>query len=296
MSNTHSAASDAISEGDRLWQAAIGEGSAAMDEAQLMEFVGQTLGDVGAMLGGAMVVIGDKLGLYRAMAGAGPLTSAELADKTGTAERYVREWLSAQAARGYVVYDGDGRFTLPDEHAIPLTDETSPACVIGAFETALGSVYATDTIAERFRTGEGFSWGAQDQHVLGGCERFFRPGYQLSGQPVDPGARWIETEAHARAPGWPTSVAAMARRPCSWPRRYPGVGGHRIRRSQGSVEAARKRAADAGLAERVRFQVATATTFDGHLRPRLLLRLPARHGRSGRRLRPRRSTSRPTAR
>ena len=101
-----------------------------------------------------MVVIGDKLGLYRAMAGAGPLTPAELAGRTGTAERYVREWSSAQAARGYLSYDGAGRFSLPDEHAIPLTDETSPACVIGAFEIAVGSVYATDTIAERFRTGE----------------------------------------------------------------------------------------------------------------------------------------------
>ena len=142
-----------------------------------MDFVGRAVEDVGALLGGAMVVIGDKLGLYRAMAGSGPLTAAEIAEHTGTAERYVREWLSAQAARGYVTYEGDGRFSLPDEHAIPLTDETSPACVIGAFEIAVGSVYATDTIAERFRTGEGFSWGAHHDHVLGGCERFFRPGY-----------------------------------------------------------------------------------------------------------------------
>ena len=148
-----------------------------MDETKMTEFVEQAVGDVGALLGGAMVVIGDKLGLYRAMAGAGPLTPAELAGRTGTAERYVREWLSAQAARGYLSYDGDGRFSLPDEHAIPLTDETSPACVIGAFEIAVGSVYATDTIAERFRTGDGFAWGAHDEHVLGGCERFFRPGY-----------------------------------------------------------------------------------------------------------------------
>ena len=143
----------------------------------MTEFVEKAVGDVGALLGGAMVVIGDKLGLYRAMAGAGPLTPAELAGRTGTAERYVREWSSAQAARGYLTYDGAGRFSLPDEHAIPLTDETSPACVIGAFEIAVGSVYATDTIAERFRTGAGFSWGAHDAHVLGGCERFFRPGY-----------------------------------------------------------------------------------------------------------------------
>ena len=76
-----------------------------------------------------------------------------------------------QAARGYVIYDGDGRFFLPDEHAVPLTDETSPACVIGAFEIALGSVYATDTIAECFRSGAGFAWGAHDGHVLQGCER-----------------------------------------------------------------------------------------------------------------------------
>jgi hypothetical protein len=148
-----------------------------MDETKMMDFVGRAVGDVGALLGGAMVVIGDKLGLYRAMAGAGSLTPAELAARTGTAERYVREWLSAQAARSYVSYDGDGRFSLPDEHAVPLTDETSAACVIGAFEIALGSVYATDTIADRFRTGAGYPWGAHDQHVLRGCERFFRPGY-----------------------------------------------------------------------------------------------------------------------
>src|SRR5256714_14072675 len=121
-----------------------------MNETTMTEFVGRAVGDVGALLGGAMVVIGDKLGLYRSMAGAGSLTPAELAARTGTAERYVREWLSAQAARGYVSYDGigdgDGLFSLPAEHAIPLTDETSPACVIGAFAIALGSVYATDTI------------------------------------------------------------------------------------------------------------------------------------------------------
>src|SRR6476646_7193967 len=152
-----------------------------VDETKMMEFVGRAVGDVGAVLGGAMVVLGDRLGLYRAMAGAGALTPAELAARTGTAERYVREWLSAQAARGYVSYDGrrdgDGQFSLPDEHAVPLTDETSPACVVGAFEIALGSVYATDKIAECFRSGGGFAWGAHDEHVLRGCERFFRPGY-----------------------------------------------------------------------------------------------------------------------
>ena len=132
-----------------------------MNDTKLDEFVGKAVEDVGALLGGAMVVIGDKLGLYRAMASAGPLTPAELAARTGTAERYVREWLSAQAARGYVTYEGQGQFSLPDEHAVPLTDESSPACVIGAFEIALGSVYATDTIAARFRSGGGFAYSAK---------------------------------------------------------------------------------------------------------------------------------------
>src|SRR5437773_9304402 len=116
-----------------------------MDETRMMEFVGQAVADVGALLGGAMVVIGDKLGLYRAMAGTGAVTPAELAARTGTAERYVREWLCAQAARGYVTYDGGGRFSLPDEHAVALTDETTPAGVLGGFETARGSVGAMGT-------------------------------------------------------------------------------------------------------------------------------------------------------
>jgi SAM-dependent methyltransferase len=234
-----------------------------MKEDKLMEFVGQTLSDVGAMLGGAMVVIGDKLGLYRAMAGAGPMTPGELAERTGTAERYVREWLSAQAARGYVVYDGHDRFILPDEHAVPLTDETSPACVIGAFETALGSVYATDTIADRFLTGDGFSWGSQDQHVLGGCERFFRPGYlnhltsawipALEGvqAKLESGARIADVGCGHGA----SSILLAESYPAST---VVGFDAH-----DGSVDAARKRAAEAGLADRVDFEVATAKTFGG---------------------------------
>jgi hypothetical protein len=192
-----------------------------MNETKMMDFVGRAVDDVGALLGGAMVVIGDKLGLYRAMKDAGYLTPAELADRTATAERYVREWLCAQAARGYVTYNGAGRFCLPDEHAIPLTDETSPACVIGAFEIAVGSVYATDTIAERFRSGDGFAWGDHDGHVLGGCERFFRPGYLNNLASV-----WIPAldgvEAKLAAGGRIADVVAATEPPrsCS-PRRTP---------------------------------------------------------------------------
>lgn len=234
-----------------------------LDEGKLMEFVGQAVGDVGAMLGGAMVVLGDKLDLYRAMKGAGPITAAELATSTGTAERYVREWLCAQAARGYVSYDGAGRFSLPDEHAIPLTDETSPACVIGAFETALGSVYATDTIAERFRTGEGFAWQAHDQHVLAGCERFFRPGYlNFLASTWIPALDGVEAKLAAGARvadvgcGHGASTLLMATA-------YPASVITGFDAHDGSISAARKRATDAGLADRVNFEVATGTTFRG---------------------------------
>src|SRR5947208_5625818 len=234
-----------------------------MDETQMMEFVGQAVADVGALLGGAMVVLGDKLGLYRAMAGTGSVTSAELAARAGTAERYVREWLSAQAARGYVSYDGYGLFSLPDEHAVPLTDETSPACVIGAFEIAVGSVYATDTIAECFRTGEGFSWGAHDTHVLGGCERFFRPGYINNlasawipaldgvGAKLAAGARIADVGC-----GHGASTLLLAET-------YPASTVVGFDAHDGSIDAARKRAADAGLSDRVQFEVASATTFEG---------------------------------
>jgi 2-polyprenyl-3-methyl-5-hydroxy-6-metoxy-1,4-benzoquinol methylase len=228
-----------------------------------MEFVGQAVGDVGAMLGGAMVVIGDKLGLYRAMKGAGSITPAELAQRTSTSERYVREWLSAQAARGYVTYDGDGHFTLPDEHAIPLTDETSPACVIGAFEIALGSVYATDTIAEAFKTGDGFAWGAHDQHVLGGCERFFKPGYlnNLASAWI-PALTGVEAKLQAGGRiadvgcGHGASTLLLAEA-------YPASTVVGFDAHDGSIDSARKRAAEAGLSDRVQFDVATATTFTG---------------------------------
>jgi SAM-dependent methyltransferase len=234
-----------------------------MDNTKMMDFVDRAVGDVGALLGGAMVVIGDKLGLYRAMKGAGSLTPAELAQRTGTAERYVREWLSAQAARGYVSYDGNHRFSLPDEYAEPLTDESSPACVIGAFEIAVGSVYATDTITERFRTGAGFAWGAHDEHVLGGCERFFRPGYlnnlASSWVPALDGvqaklARGGHIADVGCGHGASTILLAEA---------YPAATVIGYDAHQGSIEAARRRAADAGLANRVDFAVASATTFDG---------------------------------
>jgi SAM-dependent methyltransferase len=234
-----------------------------MDETKLMDFVHRAVADVGTLLGGSMAVLGDRLGLYRAMAGAGPLTPGELAERTGTAERYVREWLSASAATGYVDHVGDGRFELSDEHAVVLTDETSPACVIGAFETALAAVHSTDRLTEAFRSGEGVGWGEHHHDLFEGCERFFRPGYQANLV-----STWLPAldgvvarlEAGARAAdvgcGHGASTVLMAEAfPAST---FVGFDAHGP-----SVEAARKRAADAGVGDRTRFEVATALDFAG---------------------------------
>jgi SAM-dependent methyltransferase len=232
-------------------------------EEDLMAFVHRAVGDVGAVLNGAMVVIGDRLGLYRAMAGRGPLTPTELAAATGTDERYVREWLSAQAAAGYVCLEDDGRFRLPDEPAIALTDETSPACVIGAFELALASVQATDRITDAFRTGAGMPWGDHHHDVHEGCERFFRPGYlahlvaewlpALDGtvDALTAGARVADVGC-----GHGASTLEMA---AAFPQStFVGFDGH-----PASIEAARQRAADAGLSDRVTFEVAAAKDVTG---------------------------------
>ena len=152
-----------------------------IDEGKLMEFVFRAVGEVGATLNAALVVMGDKLGLYQALAEAGPLTPDELAERTGTAERYVREWLNAQAAGDFVDYDPEtGRYSLPPEQAMALTDESSPAYLPGFFQIALGSVLDSPRITEAARSGAGFGWHEHGHDVHEGCERFFRPGYNAN--------------------------------------------------------------------------------------------------------------------
>jgi SAM-dependent methyltransferase len=148
-----------------------------IDMAKVEQFVGQAVGELGATLNAALVVIGDRLGLYKAMAGAGALTPAELAEKTQTSERYVREWLNAQAAGGYVTY-ADGRYTLPPEHALALADENSPAFLPGAFQLMTAAVRDEPQITAAFRSGAGVGWHQHSHDLFEGCERFFRPGYQ----------------------------------------------------------------------------------------------------------------------
>src|SRR6516164_9123934 len=148
-----------------------------LDMNKLNAFIGQFVTDLGASVHAGMVVIGEKLGLYKALA-TGPMTSAELAAKTGTDERYDREWLASQAAGGYITYDqGTNKFKLTEEQAFTLAHEDSPAYLPGAFELVLGSLAAVPRIAELFRTGKGMGWHEHDDSVFHGCEKFFRPGY-----------------------------------------------------------------------------------------------------------------------
>src|SRR6202795_2343382 len=149
----------------------------AIDMDKLNAFIGGFVGDLGAAVHTGMVVIGERLGLYKALAAA-PMTSAELAAKTNTDERYVREWLASQAAGGYVTYDEKtNKFGLSEEQAFTLANEDSPAYLPGAFELALGSLSAIPRIAEAFRTGDGMGWHEHVDGVFHGCEKFFRPGY-----------------------------------------------------------------------------------------------------------------------
>jgi SAM-dependent methyltransferase len=149
-----------------------------IDSEKLNQFLGQVVGEMGAAMNAALVLIGDKLGLYRAMAGAGAMTAEELASKTGTDARYVREWLSAQAAGGYVTYNAaDKSFTLPDEQAFALAMPDSPAYLPGAFHIISAVIKDEPKLLEAFRTGDGVGWDEHDAALFEGTERFFRPNY-----------------------------------------------------------------------------------------------------------------------
>src|SRR5919202_1134345 len=149
-----------------------------VDDAKLYKFVEKSLIEWGAALGALLTFTGYRLGLFRAMAGAGPLTPEELARKSGTHPRMIREWLAAQAAGGIVTYNADsGTYTLPEEHAIALTDENSPAYIAGGYQTMAGLFKDEDKILRAFQTGKGLGWGDHHHYLFEGTERFFRPNY-----------------------------------------------------------------------------------------------------------------------
>jgi SAM-dependent methyltransferase len=235
----------------------------ALDMDKLNAFVGQFVGDLGAAVHAGMVVIGEKLGLYKALA-AGAVTSAELAAKTKTDERYVREWLSAQAAGGYVTYDEkSGKFSLTEEQAFTLANEDSPAYLPGAFELALGSLAAVPRIAESFRTGAGMGWHEHADSVFHGCEKFFRPGYAAnlvsSWIPALQGVR-EKLERGARVAdvgcGKGASTLLMAKA-------FPESSFFGFDYHDKSIEGARDSAERAGVADRVTFEVAKAKEYPG---------------------------------
>jgi SAM-dependent methyltransferase len=235
-----------------------------LDEARLDAFVGQLVGELGATLNAALVVIGDELGLYRAMAGAGGLTPTELAARTGTHERYIREWLNAQAAGGFVEYDpATATYTLPPEQAFALADDQSPAAFAGAFQLVSSLVRDQPHLTERFRSGEGFGWHEHSHDLFVGTERFFRPGYNAnlvtSWIPALDGVD-AKLRAGARVAdigcGLGASTILLAQ---AYPEStFTGFDYH-----AGSIEQARERAAAAGVADRVTFVTAPADGFPG---------------------------------
>ncbi len=235
-----------------------------LDQAKLHEFVMRAVGEMGAAMNAALIVIGDKLGLYKAMSGAGPMTSAELAKKTGTAERYVREWLASQAAGGFVTYDAaSGKYTLPPEQALALADETSPVFLPGFFEVVAACVKDEPKITDAFRSGKGVGWHEHDHGLFAGTERFFRPNYRahLISEWI-PALEGIEAKLKAGAKvadvgcGLGTSTILMAQ---AYPKStFVGFDYH-----DGSIKMAREAAAKAGVGDRVKFEVAKAKDYPG---------------------------------
>ena len=236
----------------------------AIDGEKLEQFVFRAVDEVGATLNSALVVMGDKLGLYKALAGAGPLTPVELARRTGVAERYVREWLNGQAAGGYVEYDGaTGTYTLPPEQAIALADESSPAFLPGFFQVALGSVIDSPRVTEAARSGEGVGWHAHNHRLFCGTESFFRTGYRanlvsqwlpaLDGvvERLQHGARVADIGC-----GHGASTILMAQA-------FPNSTFFGSDIHEGSIETARKRAEEAGVADRVTFEASPASSYSG---------------------------------
>src|SRR3954453_23664645 len=234
-----------------------------IDKDKLMAFIGQFAGDLGATMAAGSAVIGHRLGLYRALA-EGPATPEDLADRVACSPRYIAEWLRGQAAGGYVGYEpSSGTFALSEEQAFALADPQGPVYLPGAFVLALGALKAEPHITEAFRTGAGFGWHEQDGDVLDGCELFFRPGYLANLVP-----NWIpaldgvedKLRAGGRVADVGTGEGASA---VLLAQAYPESTVFGSDYHEGSIDRARKAAADAGVGDQVGFEVASAQAFTG---------------------------------
>jgi 2-polyprenyl-3-methyl-5-hydroxy-6-metoxy-1,4-benzoquinol methylase len=236
----------------------------ALNQEKLHEFLGKAIVDFGATFNAALIRIGDKLGLFKALAAGGPQTPTELAKRTSTSERYLREWLSAQAAGGYVTYDpANGKFHLTEEQIFTMADETSPVFLPGAFQVALAAIKAEEQLTERFKTGAGLGWHEHHHELFVGTERFFRPGYAANLIAAwIPSLEGVEAKLKSGARvadvgcGLGASTILMAQ---SYPKsEFIGFDYH-----DKSIETARQRAKDAGVGDKVRFEVAKAKDFPG---------------------------------
>ena len=239
------------------------EPTPALDMKKVENFLHKFVNDLGAGMCAALTLAGEKLGLYKALADAGPITAAELATRTSTNERYIREWLAAQAANGYVEYDAKtDRFFFPAEHALLLANEDGPAYIPGAFHM-LGSLFRDEhKITEAFRSGEGVGWHEHHGSLFEGVEKFFRPTYlhNLTSQWI-PALEGVEDKLKSGASvadvgcGHGASAIVMAQA-------YPNSSVYGFDYHQASIEKARQRAEKAGVQHRAKFEVATAKDFE----------------------------------
>jgi ubiquinone/menaquinone biosynthesis C-methylase UbiE len=235
----------------------------AIDNDKLNEFLGKFVTDLGATVAAGNVVIGDRLGLYKALA-EGPASADELAARTQTNPRYIAEWLRGQAAGGYVEYDAAaGSYSMTEEQAFALTNPDGGIYAPGAFVLALGALRAEPRITEAFRTGAGLGWHEQDADVFTGCEQFFRPGYIANLIPA-----WIPSldgvEDKLRAGAHVTDIGCgLGASTILLAQEYPNSRFNGSDYHDQSIELARKHAGDAGVADRVTFEVASAASFSG---------------------------------
>ena len=236
----------------------------ALDVDALMGFVMRAIDEVGASLNCALVVMGDRLGYYRALAEQGPLTSSALARLTDTAEPYAREWLAAQAAGRFLGYDpGPRTFSISPEVAVAMTDPSSPAYLPGFFQIAYGTIRDANEIFESAKSGDGLGWHEHNTDVHLGCERFFRPGYlanlTTSWLPALDGVV-AKLEAGAKVAdmgcGYGASSVLLAQA-------YPSSRVHGSDYHGPSIDMARERAAEAGVTGNVQFEVAGADAYSG---------------------------------
>jgi 2-polyprenyl-3-methyl-5-hydroxy-6-metoxy-1,4-benzoquinol methylase len=236
----------------------------ALDMDKLQQFMGQAVGDMGAAMHAVLVLLGDRLGLYKAMADSKPVTSAELAQRTGTHERNIREWLNANAASGYVTYDAVARtYSLPPEQAFAWAVENSPAYLPGAFQIISACFHDADKIEQAFQTGKGVGWHEHHHDLYHGTERFFRPNYianlltswipALTGveERLKQGAKVADIGC-----GLGSSTILMAKE-------YPNSKLHGFDYHEQSIDLARANAAREGLGDRITFEVASAKAFPG---------------------------------